>query len=97
MWSDRSHKSYRPVTTLTFRFNHIIHGLHPLGYHAVNVLLHAAVSVLVFAFVLRTFFPQSPGVSVCVRLGSIYLSFHSCPLSLGPLVRTAVCRASHTH
>ena len=42
-----SHKSYRPLTTLTYRLNHSVHGLDPLGYHAVNVLLHGLVTVLV--------------------------------------------------
>eukprot|EP00118_Oscarella_pearsei_P008648 m.45784 g.45784 ORF g.45784 m.45784 type:complete len:778 (+) comp33634_c0_seq6:121-2454(+) len=47
--SNDSHKSYRPLTTLTFRWNFALHGLHPYGYHLVNVLLHAAVSTLVFS------------------------------------------------
>src|SRR5204862_5035407 len=38
--------AYRPVTTLSFALNHALGGLGPLGYHAVNVLLHAAVCVL---------------------------------------------------
>jgi len=38
--------AYRPVTTLSFALNHALGGLDPLGYHAVNVLLHAAVCVL---------------------------------------------------
>ena len=38
--------AYRPLTTLTFALNHALGGLDPLGYHAVNVLLHAAVCAL---------------------------------------------------
>jgi protein O-mannosyl-transferase len=38
---------YRPLTTLTFAVNHALGGLRPLGYHAVNVALHALVSALV--------------------------------------------------
>lgn len=41
-----SHKSYRPICVLTFRFNYAIHGLEPLGYHLVNVLCHALVTAL---------------------------------------------------
>ncbi|XP_054260145.1 protein O-mannosyl-transferase TMTC1-like [Macrosteles quadrilineatus] len=37
----RSHKSYRPLTTLTFRLNHWAGGLQPVWFHAVNILLHA--------------------------------------------------------
>ena len=44
--SNESHKSYRPLTVLTFRVNHAIHGLSPVGYHVVNVLAHAIVSFL---------------------------------------------------
>jgi tetratricopeptide (TPR) repeat protein len=49
MASATSHKSWRPLTTLTFRLNHAAHGLAPLGYNAVNVALHALASVLVLA------------------------------------------------
>ena len=42
-----SHKSYRPLTVLTYRyFNYWIAGLEPYGYHLVNVLMHCAASVL---------------------------------------------------
>ncbi|XP_066592261.1 protein O-mannosyl-transferase TMTC1-like isoform X1 [Prorops nasuta] len=42
-----SHKSYRPLTTLTFRLNYLMSGLAPTWYHATNVALHAAACVLV--------------------------------------------------
>lgn len=45
-WVGTGYAGYRPVTTLTFAVNHLLHGLRPFGYHAVNVALHAAVSVL---------------------------------------------------
>lgn len=41
-----SHKSYRPLCVLTFRLNHALHGLQPLGYHLVNVLCHGSVTSL---------------------------------------------------
>ncbi|XP_023224570.1 transmembrane and TPR repeat-containing protein CG4050-like [Centruroides sculpturatus] len=43
---EQSHKSYRPLTVLTYRWNYWLHGLQPWGYHAVNLLLHALVSLL---------------------------------------------------
>lgn len=46
MWSNTSHKSYRPLCTLTFRMNYAAHGLNPFGYHAVNVVLHGLVCLL---------------------------------------------------
>ncbi|GMT03670.1 hypothetical protein PENTCL1PPCAC_25844, partial [Pristionchus entomophagus] len=42
-----SHKSYRPLTTLTFWFNHHLHGLWTPGYHTINILLHAINTLLV--------------------------------------------------
>ncbi len=43
MESSTSHKSYRPLCVATFRLNYLLHGLQPMGYHLVNVLLHSAV------------------------------------------------------
>ncbi|KAF6777148.1 hypothetical protein AHF37_03638 [Paragonimus kellicotti] len=48
MIQERSHKSYRPITVLTFRVNYLLHELNPVGYHAFNVILHALVAVLLF-------------------------------------------------
>lgn len=35
-----SHKSWRPLATLTLRMNYAMHGLEPMGYHIVNIALH---------------------------------------------------------
>lgn len=43
---EASHKSYRPLTVLTFRFNFFLDQLNPFGYHFINVLLHTVVCVL---------------------------------------------------
>ncbi|XP_065308824.2 protein O-mannosyl-transferase TMTC1-like [Dermacentor albipictus] len=43
----RSHKSYRPLTVLSFRANYYANGRQVRGYHVVNVALHCACSVLV--------------------------------------------------
>ncbi|CAH1726692.1 protein O-mannosyl-transferase Tmtc3 [Aphis gossypii] len=48
MHKEQSHKSYRPLTVLTFRWNYMIHQLEPMGYHLVNILLHAITSVLYY-------------------------------------------------
>ncbi|XP_037542613.1 protein O-mannosyl-transferase TMTC4 [Nematolebias whitei] len=45
--SNSSHKSYRPLTVLTFRLNYLLAGgLHPIGFHVLNIILHAVISVL---------------------------------------------------
>lgn len=50
----QSHKSYRPLTILTFRLNHMIAGgLEPYGFHVVNVAIHALVCTLFFKVATR--------------------------------------------
>ncbi len=44
---------YRPIPLLTYAVNHAVTGFSPAGYRAVNVALHAGVSVLVFAIALE--------------------------------------------
>lgn len=46
MRKEHSHKSYRPLTVLTFRFNYWLHELESYGYHLINVMLHLAVCLL---------------------------------------------------
>ncbi|VVC91724.1 unnamed protein product [Leptidea sinapis] len=55
--NEQSHKSYRPLTVLTFRWNYAVHGLQPAGYHLVNLLLHALVSLLYYR-VCAMFLPE---------------------------------------
>ncbi|XP_053403267.1 protein O-mannosyl-transferase TMTC4-like [Mercenaria mercenaria] len=50
--SKTSHKSYRPLTVLTFRLSYYVGGgLEPIFFHIPNIILHGIVSVLI----LRTF------------------------------------------
>ncbi|XP_077988332.1 protein O-mannosyl-transferase TMTC4-like isoform X1 [Glandiceps talaboti] len=47
-----SHKSYRPLTVLTMRWNYIMAGgLKPNGFHITNVAIHPIVCVLVLKIV----------------------------------------------
>lgn len=43
-----SHKSYRPLTVLTFRINYYLSGLDAISYHVTNVLLHILCTLLVY-------------------------------------------------
>ncbi|XP_047249014.1 protein O-mannosyl-transferase TMTC3 [Girardinichthys multiradiatus] len=54
MAEERSHKSYRPLTVLTFRLNYLFSDLSAASYHLLNIILHAAVCVL-FLRVCRLF------------------------------------------
>lgn len=58
-WVGIGYAGYRPVTTFTFALNHAVHGLAPLGYHVVNVALHAAVSALLVILLVRLNVPLS--------------------------------------
>ena len=41
-----SHKSFRPLTTATFRLNYALSRAHPRSYHLLNVALHALATYL---------------------------------------------------
>lgn len=61
-WSAARNDPSRPLLFLSFALNYRFGGLDPTGYHAVNLLLHAANTVLVFLF-LRFVFLQVFGLS----------------------------------
>ncbi|XP_075945746.1 protein O-mannosyl-transferase TMTC3 isoform X2 [Anarhichas minor] len=58
MAEERSHKSYRPLTVLTFRLNYLFSELVAAFYHLLNVILHAVVCVL-FLRVCRLFLDKT--------------------------------------
>ncbi|XP_043104212.1 protein O-mannosyl-transferase TMTC4 isoform X2 [Puntigrus tetrazona] len=66
--SNSSHKSYRPLTVLTFRINYLLAGgLHPIGFHVLNVALHCVISVLmidVFAILIGGLVQDGRGVKL---------------------------------
>lgn len=55
---EHSHKSYRPLTVLTFRLNYLFDELNPYGYHLVNVLIHSIVCLLYYKLCFA-FMPES--------------------------------------
>nr|XP_057930614.1 protein O-mannosyl-transferase TMTC3 [Doryrhamphus excisus]XP_057930615.1 protein O-mannosyl-transferase TMTC3 [Doryrhamphus excisus]XP_057930616.1 protein O-mannosyl-transferase TMTC3 [Doryrhamphus excisus]XP_057930618.1 protein O-mannosyl-transferase TMTC3 [Doryrhamphus excisus] len=61
MAEERSHKSYRPLTVLTFRLNYLLSELSAASYHMFNVILHAIVCVL-FLRVCRLFLDRTSGL-----------------------------------
>lgn len=56
-----SHKSYRPLTVITFRLNYLVHGLDPWGYHLLNLLLHCLTTLLFGWFCKREVFQPASG------------------------------------
>jgi len=53
---------YRPLVTASYALNHWVGGVDPVGYHALNVALHALASLLVWALFRRL--PVSPPVAL---------------------------------
>lgn len=60
----------RPLTYLTFHWNYLLGGQNPLLYHWVNLLLHAANSILLLAVARRYL---SPFAAVCV---AVFFALH---------------------
>lgn len=65
-----SHKSFRPLTVLTFRLNYYFNNLNPYGYHLVNLLIHSAVCVIFAHFTSQLFKKQTIIVIASVLFAS---------------------------
>jgi tetratricopeptide (TPR) repeat protein len=55
---------YRPLMHVIFMGNYYIFGLNPWGFHLINIIFHAAVSVLVFVLILKLLKKINPSVSL---------------------------------
>ncbi|XP_065896491.1 protein O-mannosyl-transferase TMTC1-like isoform X2 [Dysidea avara] len=68
MGDPTSHKSYRPLTVMTFRLNYHLHGLEPFGYHTMNIILHC-IATLLFSFLCwRVVFVRYGGAALLAGL-----------------------------
>lgn len=79
-----SHKSYRPFTILTFRWNYWFAGeLKPFHFHLANVILHPIVSVLYFVVCQRlhnerqNMKANKSDWSLCPLFASLLFAVHS--------------------
>ncbi|KAF1537415.1 Transmembrane and TPR repeat-containing protein 3, partial [Eudyptula albosignata] len=61
MSEERSHKSYRPLTVLTFRLNYLFSELNAVYYHFLNLVFHVVVCV-VFLKVCKLFLDNRSSV-----------------------------------
>ncbi|XP_050690684.1 protein O-mannosyl-transferase TMTC4-like isoform X2 [Eriocheir sinensis] len=68
-----SHKSYRPLTVLSFRINYSWGALDPFSYHAVNILLHCLVSIMSLRVFYVVFGNRAPRAAV---LSAILFATH---------------------
>ncbi|QQP36013.1 Transmembrane and TPR repeatcontaining protein 2like, partial [Caligus rogercresseyi] len=58
-----SHKSYRPITTLTYRFNHLLTGLSAPHFHFTNVVLFGICTYLFTLLAQRVTRSKEVGIS----------------------------------
>ena len=63
--------NFIPLTQLSFALNYAIHGLWPAGFHATNILLHAANAWLVWLLLVRL-----GGSPASAALGAILFALH---------------------
>ncbi|NWS19999.1 TMTC3 protein, partial [Pachyramphus minor] len=61
MSEERSHKSYRPLTVLTFRLNYLFSELNAVSYHFLNLVFHMVVCI-VFLKVCKLFLDNRSSV-----------------------------------
>ncbi|OXB73559.1 UNVERIFIED_CONTAM: hypothetical protein H355_006568 [Colinus virginianus] len=61
MSEERSHKSYRPLTVLTFRLNYLFSELNAVSYHFLNLIFHGVVCV-VFLKVCKLFLDNQSSI-----------------------------------
>eukprot|EP01039_Chlorochromonas_danica_P002189 gene2189-2389_t len=84
-----SHKSYRPLTVLTFKMDHFFYGLNAFGYHCTNVLLYVLSCWSMF-WLCKTWLSPS-----CARFTSLIFTFHPVHVEgVASLVGRADCLCS---
>lgn len=66
---------FRPVAFVTLSLNWLLGDVHAFGYHLVNLLLHAAVSVLLYS-VLRTLLENLPQVKTVSFVAALLFAVH---------------------
>ncbi|CAA9996576.1 unnamed protein product [Nesidiocoris tenuis] len=75
--SNTSHKSYRPLTVLSFRFNVWLNGgdLHPRGFHILNIALHGINCAMMYPL-LSWLFAKTKTWDVKPLIGSMLFAVH---------------------
>lgn len=66
---------FRPVTFATFSLNWVLGDIHAFGYHLLNLLLHAAVVVLLYV-VLRTLLENVPQATTVSFVAALLFAVH---------------------
>jgi protein O-mannosyl-transferase len=73
LWEPGTTKQYYPMVFTTFWIEHYAWGLDPLGYHVVNVLLHAVNAVLVWRLAVQLRVPGAWMVGMVFALHPVHV------------------------
>jgi len=65
--------SGRPVLNFTFAVNHVLGGLNPRGYHAVNLAIHGGAALLLLGLIRRTLGPVAGAGLVAFTVALLWL------------------------
>jgi len=63
---------YRPFTFATFAFNWALHGAHPLGFHLVNLLLHATITWMLYLLLQMILEPSAQAKTVALAAAWLF-------------------------
>jgi len=84
--------NYRPGILLSFALQRWVHGGRPVWFHAVNVALHAGVTLLLAAWLLRLRFPRGAVLAAAALFAVVVVLYdhaHALPsLSVAAVSRT---------
>lgn len=73
---------YRPISTLSFSLDYFIWELNPFGYHLTDLILHTAVTILVFFLILIL----TNGYRFIALIGSLLFTTHPILIEVVPAI-----------
>lgn len=89
-----SHKSYRPVTVATFRFDHSVYGLEARGFHITNTLIYCVVVISTYFMLSQYLSPIGEITQLSYKPEHAFIAFLSlcmCEKNRSKDSSTAVC------
>ena len=94
--NNKSHKSFRPLSSATFKLNYHLHGLSVTGYHLVNVLLNGLVTYLYVQFC-ELVFPRGVWSSLFAGLLFSAHPLHTEAVGMGSLCVAIITSCDSVH